>query len=50
MGKKIIRAATIGMSLNIFCNGLLKELQEEGYDVVAVNASPDDALPLALLA
>lgn len=40
MGKKIIRAATIGMSLNIFCNGLLKELQEEGYDVVALS-SPD---------
>ena len=28
------------MSLNIFCNGLLKELQEEGYDVVALS-SPD---------
>lgn len=40
MGKKIIRAATIGMSLNIFCNGLLKELQQEGYDVVALS-SPD---------
>ncbi len=40
MGKKIIRAATIGMSLNIFCNGLLKELKEEGYEVVALS-SPD---------
>lgn len=40
MGKKIIRAATIGMSLNIFCNGLLKELREEGYEVVALS-SPD---------
>ena len=29
MAKKIIRAATIGMSLNIFCKGLLKELKEE---------------------
>lgn len=28
------------MSLNIFCNGLLKELQEEGYDVVALS-NPD---------
>lgn len=28
------------MSLNIFCNGLLKELQEEGYNVVALS-SPD---------
>ena len=43
MGKKIIRAATIGMSLNIFCNGLLKELKEEGYDVVALS-SPDEDL------
>ena len=40
MGKKIIRAATIGMSLNIFCRGLLKELKEEGYEVVALS-SPD---------
>lgn len=31
------------MSLNIFCNGLLKELQEEGYDVVALS-SPDEDL------
>ena len=40
MGKKIIRAATIGMSLNIFCKGLLSELREDGYEVVAL-ASPD---------
>ena len=40
MGKKIIRAATIGMSLNIFCKGLLKELKEDGYEVVALS-SPD---------
>lgn len=43
MGKKIVRAATIGMSLNIFCGGLLKELVDEGYDVVALS-SPDDDL------
>ena len=43
MGKKIIRAATIGMSLNIFCKGLLSELREEGYEMVAL-ASPDDDL------
>ena len=43
MGKKIIRAATIGMSLNIFCKGLLKELKDEGYDVVALS-SPDEDL------
>ena len=43
MGKKIIRAATIGMSLNIFCQGLLKELKEDGYEVVALS-SPDEDL------
>ena len=43
MGKKIIRAATIGMSLNIFCKGLLKELVDEGYEVVALS-SPDEDL------
>lgn len=43
MGKKIIRAATIGMSLNIFCKGLLRELADEGYEVVALS-SPDDDL------
>ena len=40
MDKKIVRAATIGLSLNVFCKGLLTELKEEGYDVVAVS-SPD---------
>ena len=43
MGKKIIRAATIGMSLNYFCNGLLKELANEGYEVIALS-SPDQDL------
>ena len=43
MGKKIVRSATIGMSLNIFCRELLRELEEEGYDVVALS-SPDDDL------
>lgn len=43
MGKKIIRAATIGMSLNIFCKGFLRELADEGYEVVALS-SPDDDL------
>lgn len=43
MGKKIIRATTIGMSLNIFCGGLLRELKNEGYDVVALS-SPDEDL------
>lgn len=39
---KIIRMATIGLSLDIFCQGLLSELSEE-YDVVALS-SPDDRL------
>lgn len=37
---KIIRTSTIPTSLNIFCNGLLKELQEQyGYEIVAVSSS-----------
>ena len=40
---KIIRTSTVPMSLNTFCKGLLKELQEEGYEVVAVS-SPDAEL------
>ena len=42
MGKKIIRTATIGMSLNIFCKGLLRELVDEGYDVVALSTQDKD--------
>lgn len=37
---KIIRTATIGMSLDIFCRGLLTELRKDGHDVVALS-SPD---------
>ena len=40
--KKIIRAATVPQSLNVFCNGVLKELSGE-YDVIALS-SPGDAL------
>ena len=40
MGEKIVRAATIGLSLNVFCRGLLRELKGEGYDVVVLS-SPD---------
>lgn len=40
---KIIRAATIGMSLNIFCRGVLSELKDEGYEVIALS-SPDGDL------
>ena len=40
---KIIRAATIGASLNTFCFGLLKDLQDKGYQVLALS-SPDEKL------
>lgn len=41
---KIIRATTVPGSLNNFCRGLLRELQErEGYEVVALS-SPGEAL------
>lgn len=42
MKKKIIRATTIPLSLNAFCNGLLKELSEK-YEVVALS-SPGEGL------
>lgn len=36
---KIIRSATVPGSLNTFCRGLLRELQEEdGYEIVAVSS------------
>lgn len=42
--KKIIRTSTIPESINTFCKGLLKELQDRaGYEVVAVS-SPGKAL------
>ena len=41
---KIIRTSTVPGSLNTFCKGLLRELQEqEGYEVVAVS-SPGNAM------
>ena len=43
MPTKIIRTSTIPQSLNTFCKGLLKELQEdEGYKVVAVSSPGGD--------
>lgn len=42
MKPKIIRASTIGMSLDIFCNGMLRELSEK-YEVIALS-SPDEYL------
>lgn len=36
---KILRVATVPGSLNTFCKGLLRELQEQdGYEVVAVSS------------
>lgn len=40
---KIVRTSTVPGSLNNFCRGLLKELREEGYEIVAVS-SPGEAL------
>lgn len=39
---KIIRTATVPLSLNTFCKGLLSELKEEGYEVVAVSSPGRD--------
>lgn len=41
--KKIIRTATIGLSLYVFGRGILSEMKAEGYEVVALS-SPDDEL------
>lgn len=41
MAIRIIRAATVGTSLNTFCRGILSHLRDEGYDVVGIS-SPDD--------
>ena len=46
MDKKIIRAATIGLSLNIFCKDLLRELADEGYEVVALSSPDEDLMEL----
>lgn len=40
---KIIRTSTVPGSLNNFCRGLLNELKNDGYEVVAVS-SPGEAL------
>ena len=40
---KLIRVTTVPTSLNAFCRGLLKELSQEGYEVVAVS-SPGEKL------
>lgn len=40
---KIVRCATVGTSLDTFCKGLLNELQEKGFEVIALS-SPDKDL------
>lgn len=40
--KKIIRSATVGLSLNIFCKGLLREMTAEGYEVLALSTPDQD--------
>lgn len=41
---KIIRTSTVPLSLNIFCKGLLSELQtQENYDIIAIS-SPGELL------
>lgn len=39
---KIIRSSTIPLSLNIFYKGFLKELKDEGYEVVALSSPGND--------
>lgn len=40
MSLKIIRSATLGTSLYTFCEGILSDLKNQGYEVVAIS-SPD---------
>lgn len=44
--KKIIRCATIGLSLNIFCKGILQDLKQQGYEVVALSSPDADLMEL----
>ncbi len=44
---KIIRCATIGLSLNIFCKGILQDLKKQGYEVVALSSQDEDLRELA---
>lgn len=44
--KKIIRCATIGLSLNIFCKGILQDLKLQGYEVVALSSPDADLMEL----
>ena len=44
--KKIIRATTIPMSLDIFCRNMLREMSEE-YDVVALSSPGEEMAVVA---
>ena len=44
---KLFRVTTVPKSLNSFCNGLLKELKHEGYEVVAVSSPGEELNELA---
>ena len=35
---KLMRVTTVPVSLRAFCSGLVRELKQEGYDVVAVSS------------
>ena len=39
---KLLRISTVPTSLNTFCKGLLQELSQDGYEVVAVGSEPQD--------
>lgn len=43
MAIKIVRSATVGTSLDTFCRGLLTELRDKGFEILALS-SPDKDL------
>ena len=48
MANKIIRTTTVPTSLNTFCRGLLRELEEQdGYEIVAVSSPGKDLEEIA---
>ena len=44
---KLIRSTTVPSTLNHFCQGLLKELAQEGYEVVAISSPGDNLRAIA---
>lgn len=43
---KLIRVTTVPTSLHSFCSGLMRELTEEGYEVVAVSSPNTPGRPV----